>query len=69
MGTRFNPAGSSDEIAFDTDGDAFRAFRATLIHVATADKASEIRYRLDGQHERLLSKIEDDEHVAAQRHE
>lgn len=63
MGTRFRPADSSDEIVFGTDRDAFRAFWATVIHVATADRASEIRYRLDGQRECLAVVVDGEVHA------
>lgn len=63
MGTRFTLADSSDEIAFGTDRDAFRAFWATLIHFATADKASEIRYRLESQEECLTLVVDGKVHA------
>ena len=58
MGTRFVPADSSDEIMFGTDRDSHRTFWATVMFLAMVEKAEEVRYRLDSEHDCLALVID-----------
>ena len=58
MTSHFTPSDSAKEVALRPDPRSHREFWATVIHLATVESASEIRYRLDAGDDCLSIKVD-----------